>query len=182
MNNLTWDIVKTEVTFNNITYKSNIYDVKFYYEQGRHAIFLSNKSENHGYKFFIVKGINYEYSKIQELYEIHKLMFLGGFGVEVYGLCSCYYEGKNHFGLIVEKLYRDLKGDKNTFPLDEFKSFCRSVKGLIKREYYYEEIYGKDWYRMHPQMEFNVGENNIMYNLNGQPKIIDIDPRWQIKK
>ena len=72
--------------------------------------------------------------------------------------------------------------ENNVLPIDNLKSFCRSIKGLIKRENYYEKLYGENWNQKYPHLEFNVGDNNIMYDNYGNPKIIDIDPRWQIKK
>jgi len=109
-------------------------------------------------------------------------MFSAGFGVKVFKLCSCYHSGKMHYGFQVEKLSIALTNENNVFPFDDFKSFCRSIKGLIKRENYYEELYGVNWNQKYPHLEFNVGDNNIMYDNFGNPKIIDIDPRWQIKK
>lgn len=182
MNSLIWDINSAEASLNGTTYTNGSESGSNCFEYGRHAIFFNNGSKNYGYKFFIVKGICYELSKIKELYDIHKLMVSAGFGVDVYGLCSCFYEGKMHHGLLVERLSINLTKKNYDFPLNNFKSFCRSVKGLIKREHYYEELYGKEWHRKYPHLEFNVGDNNIMYDINGNPKIIDIDPRWQIKK
>ncbi len=182
LNKLNWDINKIEANLNGTIYSNGYERISNYFENGRHAIYFNNSSEKYGFKFFIVKGICYEQSKIEELYEIHLQMFSAGFGVEVFGLCSCYYNGKIHYGLQVEKLSRCIINRKHDFPIESFKTFCRSVNGLIKREHYYEKTYGEKWYQKFPHLEFNVGDNNIMYDNNGNPKIIDIDPRWQIKK
>jgi hypothetical protein len=182
MNYLEWDIGSNLAKLNGTLYSIGYKDGSNYFEHGRHAIFFSNPNEKYGYKFFVVKGICYELSKIIELYNIHSLMFSAGFGVKVFKLCSCYHSGKMHYGFQVEKLSIALTNENNVFPFDDFKSFCRSIKGLIKRENYYEELYGVNWNQKYPHLEFNVGDNNIMYDNFGNPKIIDIDPRWQIKK
>lgn len=181
LNNLIWDINCKKASLNDETYIKGEENSSNYFEYGRHAIFLSNAQQEYGYKFFIIKGIRYERKKIIELYNIHNLMFSAGFGVKVFGLCSCYLEGKLHYGLIVEKLTRN-SSSKNKFPKKLFQSYCRTIKGLIKRENYLEKLHGKEWYKTYPDLEFNVGDNNIMYTNNGLPKLIDIDPRWQIKK
>jgi len=182
LNNLIWDINKIVANLNGTIYSNGYESSSNYFEHGRHAIYFNNISEKYGYKFFVVKGICYEQSKIEELYDIHLMMFSAGFGLEVFGLCSCYFDGNLHYGLQVEKLSRNLIKRNHDFPHNAFKSFCRSVKGLIKREHYYEKQYGEKWYQKYPHLEFNVGDNNIMFDNNGKPKIIDIDPRWQIKK
>lgn len=182
MNSLEWELDSNFANLNGILYFIGYKSGSTYFEHGRHAIFFSNPDENYGYKFFVVKGICYELSKIKELYNIHSLMFSAGFGVKVYNLCSCYHKGKIHYGLQVEKLSISSRNENNVFPIDDFKSFCRSIKGLIKREHYYEKIYGAKWHQKYSYLEFNVGENNIMYDVYGNPKIIDIDPRWQIMR
>lgn len=182
MNNLEWDIDSNLAKLNGVLYSIGYKNNSNYFEHGRHAIFFNNTQEKYGYKFFVVKGICYEQSKIRELFNIHSLIFSAGFGVKVFDLCSCYHKGKMHFGLQIEKLFLSSKNENNIFPLNDFKSFCKSIKGLIKREYYYENLYGSKWYQKYPHLEFNVGENNIMYDNFGNPKIIDIDPRWQIKR
>jgi hypothetical protein len=182
LNNLVWDINSEIASLNDTKYVKGEENSSHYFEYGRHALFINDPHQNFGYKFFIIKGICYELSKIKELYYIHLLMFSGGFGVNVYGICSCYYESKLHYGLLVEKLSKISSTKQYNFPKKKFQSFCRTVKGLIKREKYFEELYGNEWYKIYPNLEFNVGNNNIMYNSDGLPKLIDIDPRWEIKK
>ena len=182
MNNLFWDINSNEAKLNSKIYYKGYKKDTNYFEFGRHAIFLSNSGEKYGYKFFIVKGICYDLFKITELFNIHMKMFSAGFGVNVYGICTCFYNNKLHYGIQVEKLSKNTINKNIKFPINDFKIFCRTVNGLIKREYYYEELYGREWYKNFPDLEFNVGDNNIMYDNIGNPKIIDIDPRWQIKK
>lgn len=182
LNNLFWDINSNEAKLNSKIYYKHYKKDTNYFEFGRHAIFLSNSGEKYGYKFFIVKDICYEFLKIKELYNIHLKMYSAGFGVKVFGICSCFYNNNLHYGIQVEKLSNNAMNENIKFPIAEFKIFCKTVKGLIKREYYYEKLHGKKWYDDFPDLEFNVGDNNIMYDNNGNPKIIDIDPRWQIKK
>lgn len=182
MNKLVWDINNSEACLNEVTYIKGVENASSYYEYGRHAVFFCNEYHSFGCKFFIVKNVCYDISKINELYDIHKLMFNAGFGVEVFGLCSCFYKGNLHYGLIVEKLSKRQSYLNSIFPLNDFKKFCRSVNGLIKREYFYELLYGEKWHKINPNLEFNVGDNNIMFDINGIPKLIDIDPRWQLKR
>jgi hypothetical protein len=150
-----------------------------FYEIGRHAIYISNHNYNYGFKYFIIKKSYYEKSKIEELYEIHNILSSCNFAVTSYGLCSCEYGNKIQFGLIVEKL-DDECTSKDTFQIDEFRSFCQSIKGLKKRDYYYEMTIGKDWYIKYPELQFFVGESNLRLNKKGKPLLIDIDPRWSL--
>lgn len=179
LNNLIYDETGLSVYLDGVKYEYGKDSSENFYEIGRHAIYLSNKNYNYGFKFFIIKNINYDRSKIEELHQIHLLLARSDFAVLSHGLCSCEYDGKNHYGLIVDKL-EDERSSKNQFPIDAFKKFCRSIRGLKKRDHYFEMAIGKNWYTKYPELQFFVGENNVRYDSTGKALLIDIDPRWSL--
>lgn len=179
LNNLIYDEIGSSVYLDGIEYKYGKNSADNFYETGSHAIYLSNKNYKYGFKFFVIKNIHYDRDKIEELHQIHLLLAKKDFAVLSHGLCMCQYENKTHYGLLVDNLRNESPSKKKPFPINEFKRFCRSVPGLKKQDKYFEMAIGKNWDIMYPELEFFVGENNILYSDSGKPLLIDIDPRWK---
>ena len=168
------------INYNGVIYRYKVEHDEPWYEYGRHAIFLSAKTQKFGIKFYVVKNIQYGIDKINELFNIYNILHEGGWTVKALDVKSCLVNSVLHYGIVLENSGYTQSGKKE-FDLSQFRSYCNSIPGLYKREFLYESRHGKDWYKKYPELTFFVGDNNLHLTQDGRTVLVDIDPRWGIK-